>query len=161
MIAALPGSQKPHAGRFIAPRHPLPRGTAGHMNHSERALPFLLCLTTNKRANPEINSFNSPLLWSLSRLLLSLCMALLSLPSLCMAAQAGMRQTNKSGGFRMSSGLFHFHSQLCQCQPVVTDIRVNRAGRHLERLSGSFPWPPKELRTAKPFQPGPIINSPA
>lgn len=132
MISALPGSQQPHAGRFMAPRNPLPRGAAGHMNHLERALPFLLDLTTNKGANPEINCFNSPLLRSLSRLLLSLCALLLD----------GMRQTNKSGGFRMSSGLFHFHSQLCLCKPVITEIRLNRAGRHLERLFGSFLWPP-------------------
>lgn len=78
MIAALPGSQQPHAERFIAPRNPFPRGTAAHMNHLERALPFLLSLTTNKRANPEINCFNSPLLWSLSRLLLSLRALLLA-----------------------------------------------------------------------------------
>lgn len=78
MIAALPGTQQPHAERFIAPRNPLPRGTAGHMNHLERASPFLLHLATNKRTNPEINCFNSPLLWSLSRLLLSLCALLLA-----------------------------------------------------------------------------------
>lgn len=71
MIAALPGSQQPHAERFIAHRNPLLRGTAGPMNHVEKASPFLLCLTNNKRANPEINCFNSPMLWSLSSLLLS------------------------------------------------------------------------------------------
>lgn len=78
MIAALPGTQQPHAERFIAPRNPLPRGAAGHMNHLKTASPFLLGLTTNKRANPEIHCFNSSLLWSLSRLLLSLCALLLA-----------------------------------------------------------------------------------
>jgi len=78
MTAALPGTQQPHAERFIAHRNPLPRGTAGRMNHLEKASPFLLCLTNNKRANPEINCFNCPTLWSLSSLLLSLCALLLA-----------------------------------------------------------------------------------
>lgn len=78
MIAALPGTQQPHAEWFIAHRNPLPRGTAGPMNHLKKASPFLLCLTNNKRANPEINCSNSPMLWPLSRLLLSLCASLLA-----------------------------------------------------------------------------------
>lgn len=60
MMAALPGTQQPHAERFIAHRNTSPRGTAGRMNHSEKASPFLLCLTNVKKANPEINCFNSP-----------------------------------------------------------------------------------------------------
>lgn len=42
MIAALPGTQQPHAERFIAHRNPSPRGTAGHVNHLKQVSPFLV-----------------------------------------------------------------------------------------------------------------------
>ena len=77
MIAALPGTQQPHAESFIAHRNPLPRGTAGRMNHLEKASPFLLCLTNNKRVNPEITGLTAPCT-GLSRLLLSFCALLLA-----------------------------------------------------------------------------------